>query len=117
VLTSFENHVTVANLNYDTLVLSVLAERYGDILSDMANGRYAAGSVRVGGVKYPVLRLRATEAEFMPLERRRLRLLHLHGSLTFWRFGVDNYGSSLSTPFAVLFGRHIEMKIPLAGNR
>lgn len=91
VLATFQNHVTVANLNYDTLVLSVLAERYGDILSDMANGRYDAGSVRIGGVKYPVLRLRATEAEFMPLARRRLRLLHLHGSLTFWRFGADNY--------------------------
>lgn len=91
VLEKFEKHVTVANLNYDTLVLSVLSERYSGILSDMANGRYDGGTVGVGGVKYPVKRLRATEAEFMSLDQRRLRLLHLHGSLTFWRFGVDSY--------------------------
>lgn len=92
VLAKFEQHVTVANLNYDTLVLSVLSsDRYRAILSDMANGRYDAGSVGVGGVKYPVKRLRATEAEFMSLDQRRLRLLHLHGSLTFWKFGADNY--------------------------
>ena len=27
----------------------------------------------------------------MSLGERRLRLLHLHGSLTFWRFGADHY--------------------------
>jgi hypothetical protein len=91
VLSAFKNHVTVANLNYDTLVLSVLVDQYRDILSDMANGRYDGGTVNAGGVKYPTWRLRSSEVEFMPLEERRLRLLHLHGSLTFWRFGADNY--------------------------
>lgn len=91
VLTGFKSHVTVANLNYDTLVLSALVDQYSDILSDMANGRYDGGSVTVAGVKHPTWRLRGSEAEFMPLEQRRLRLLHLHGSLTFWRFGADNY--------------------------
>jgi hypothetical protein len=90
ILTSFTNHVTVANLNYDTLVLSVLANQYGDILSDMAHGRYDGGIVGIGGAKYSTWRLRTTEDEFMSLDDRRLRLLHLHGSLTFWRFG-DNY--------------------------
>lgn len=91
VLDRFESHVTIANLNYDTLVLSAVAEKYGNILSDMAHGRYDGGSIKVGGTRYPMLRLRATEAEFMPLEQRRLRLLHLHGSLTFWQFGPDVY--------------------------
>lgn len=91
VIGEFSDHVTVANLNYDTLVLSVLADLYSDILSDMANGRYDGGTVSVGGTKYSTWRLRASEAEFMPFEQRRLRLLHLHGSLTFWRFGEDHY--------------------------
>jgi hypothetical protein len=91
VLEAFEKHVTVANLNYDTLALSVLAETHGDILSDMADGRYEAGSVRVGGISYPTWPLRTSESEFISFERRRLRLLHLHGSLTYWRFGPDDY--------------------------
>src|SRR5262249_1247403 len=41
-LDEFQDSVTVANLNYDTLVLSVLAESYGEILSDMADGRFEA---------------------------------------------------------------------------
>jgi len=91
ILKSFGKNVTVANLNYDTLVLSVLAESFSDILCDMADGRYDGGSVRVGGIQYPTWPLRRSEADFMPFERRRLRLLHLHGSLTYWRFGADDH--------------------------
>lgn len=91
VLTAFKSHVTVANLNYDTLVLSALVDEHKDILSDMAHGRYDGGSLTLGGVKYPTWRLRSAEDEFMSLDERRLRLLHLHGSLTFWRFGADHY--------------------------
>lgn len=89
ILESFENHVTVANLNYDTLVLSALMEKHGEILSDMADGRYR-GTFGFGGVKYPIVQLRSSEEEFISLERRRLRLLHLHGSLTYWRVN-DKY--------------------------
>jgi len=91
VIGEFTENVTVANLNYDTLVLSVLSQLYSDILSDMANGRYDGGSVTVAGQKYSTWRLRASEDEFMSQAVRRLRLLHLHGSLTFWRFGLDQY--------------------------
>jgi len=57
----------------------------------MAHGRYDGGTISIGGAKYPTLRLRNSETEYMSLDERRLRLLHLHGSLTFWRFGADNY--------------------------
>ena len=78
-------------MNYDTLVLSALVDEHKDILSDMAHGRYDGGTISIGGAKYPTLRLRNSETEYMSLDERRLRLLHLHGSLTFWRFGADNY--------------------------
>lgn len=83
VLGAFEEHVTVANLNYDTLVLSALMEKYSDILSDMADGRYR-GTLTFNGEKYPTTQLRSDANQFMPLSRSRLRLLHLHGSLTYW---------------------------------
>jgi hypothetical protein len=85
-LSEFQNHVTVANLNYDTLVLSVLAEAYGPILSDMADGRFK-GTISIGGTTYSQLPLRANAGQFLSHESRRLRLLHLHGSLTYWQFG------------------------------
>ncbi|OBG55183.1 SIR2 family protein [Mycobacterium sp. E183] len=91
VLSTFQDCVTVANLNYDTLVLSVLAETYWRDLTDMANGRYDAGTVKVGGIPYRSWPLRTAASEFMPFEQRRIRLLHLHGSLTYWRFGPDDY--------------------------
>lgn len=91
ILSVFQHHVTVANLNYDTLVLAVLADRYGDILSDMADGRFNAGTVTVDGIPFATKRLRPTKDVFMTLDERRLRLLHLHGSLTYWRFGPNDY--------------------------
>jgi hypothetical protein len=91
VMTAFQHHVTVANLNYDTLVLAVLADSYRDDLSDMAHGQFNAAPVNIGGIPYATKRLRLNEAEFMSLDARRLRLLHLHGSLTYWRFGPSDF--------------------------
>ncbi len=96
VLDAFTNHVTVANLNYDTLVLSALMEKYEAILSDMADGRYR-GSFSFGGVKYPTVQLRSSEAQYISLERRRLRLLHLHGSLTYWRVNDQDVKLNVGT--------------------
>ena len=90
VLNEFRDCVTVANLNYDTLVLSVLSESYGDILSDMADGRFES-SLNIGGVSHATWPLRARASDFLSFARRRLRLLHLHGSLTFWQFGDDYF--------------------------
>jgi hypothetical protein len=91
ILSAFRESVTVANLNYDTLVLSVLAETYWSDLTDMANGRYDAGTIKVGGIPYKSWPLRTTASEFLPFGQRRIRLLHLHGSLTYWRFGPGDY--------------------------
>lgn len=90
ILAEFQQHVTVANLNYDTLVLSVLAHQQ-EILADMARGGNGGGLICVGGTNYQTWRLRENEAEFMSFEQRRLRLLHLHGSLTFWKLGPNCY--------------------------
>lgn len=89
VLDTFDKHVTVANLNYDSLVLSALMEKNEEILSDMADGRYRS-LFTFAKVKYPVVQLRSSAAQFISLDRRRLRLLHLHGSLTYWRVN-DKY--------------------------
>ncbi|MDJ0010399.1 SIR2 family protein [Gordonia alkanivorans] len=89
VLGAFTNHVTVANLNYDLIVLSALMD-HKRILSDMAHGKYDGGTIAFAGEKHRTWRIRESVAEFMPLSSRRLRLLHLHGSLTFWRFGEDH---------------------------
>lgn len=76
----FDGRVTFANLNYDTLLLAALIHLYRDSLADMAQGN-RSGSVTTDGVRYnvPPLRRRGD----LPDERR-LRLLHLHGSLTYW---------------------------------
>lgn len=89
-LNEFQDNFTVANLNYDTLVLSVLAESYSHLLSDMADGRFGA-TLSIGGFVYETRPLRANAAQFLSYERRRLRLLHLHGSLTFWQFGDNTF--------------------------
>ncbi|WP_176455975.1 SIR2 family protein [Gordonia sp. IITR100] len=91
VLSRFDKHVTIANLNYDTLMLSAImtvTEKYPRILNDMADGRRNALKVSFSGgtQKYPTWVLRTSPEQFMSLDERRLRLLHLHGSLTFWRF-------------------------------
>lgn len=89
-LAEFRDHVTIANLNYDTLILSVLADQQ-EILTDMARGG-PGFTTSVGGMDYPsTWRLRQEASEFLSFEQRRLRLLHLHGSLTYWQLGPDCY--------------------------
>lgn len=72
--------VTIANLNYDTLMLAALmAVREGQF-ADMASG-WGRTSIRLGGGTYRVPVLRRTD-DFP--HNKRIKLLHLHGSLTFW---------------------------------
>jgi len=80
IVDSFDGRVTFGNLNYDTLLLSALLETCKPILADMASG-WETGSVTVGEVKFTVPALR--KALSYPAGAR-VRLLHLHGSLTFW---------------------------------
>ncbi|MFE4078202.1 SIR2 family protein [Paenarthrobacter sp. YIM B13468] len=82
--------IYIGNLNYDTLLLSAL-QAVGAPMSDMGTG-YSPFQVRVkdvddpndNGVPYVVQRLRTT-SDFPTVPKYRVRLLHLHGSLTYWR--------------------------------
>lgn len=84
ILEAFAEHVTIANLNYDTLVLAALMDKYQTQMCDMARGG-PGGTVRSGGVDFAMRPLRPNGADFMSYSDRRIRLLHLHGSLTYWR--------------------------------
>ena len=79
----FQNAVTVANLNYDTLVLSVLSEDYQAQFCDMAHGGASTGLSLTGCIHNSYL-LRPDAADFPEVSWKPIRLLHLHGSVTFW---------------------------------
>ena len=77
-----DGRVTFANLNYDTLLLAALTDRFQGDLCDMAAG-YATATVTLeDGSVHTGHALRTTDN--LPAERR-VRLLGLHGSLTWWR--------------------------------
>lgn len=81
VASAFDGQVTFANLNYDTLLLSGLITVCQPDLADMGHG-FRKVTVRTAETSTRVPALRKTESDF-PIERR-IRLLHLHGSVTFW---------------------------------
>lgn len=85
----FEGRVTFGNLNYDTLLLSALLATNAP-MADLGRGvQFVEISVvdrddpDEPPVTYRAQRLR-TRLDFPPGDRYRVRLLHLHGSLTFW---------------------------------
>lgn len=78
---AFEGQVNFGNLNYDTLLLSALLAGAKDDLADMGHGwKTTVLNTSSGPISVPILR---REAGDFPANRR-VRLLHLHGSLTFW---------------------------------
>ncbi|GAA1914031.1 hypothetical protein GCM10009688_18660 [Arthrobacter gandavensis] len=89
IIDSFDGVVTFGNLNYDTLLLSGLLAVDAP-LSDLGRGVVPI-SIRVvdsdgettSSIPYDAKYLR-TSLDFPPGERYRVRLLQLHGSLTFW---------------------------------
>lgn len=83
ILDSFDGRVVFGNLNYDTLLLAALMHvcRSGD-LADMADGRTRVTVTVNDEEEREVPALRATAGDFPT--GRRVRLLHLHGSLTYW---------------------------------
>jgi hypothetical protein len=83
---AFTHGVTVANLNYDTLVLSVLSEDYQAHFCDMAHGGASTGASLTGDIHNSYL-LRPDAADFPETKWKPIRLLHLHGSVTFWKIG------------------------------
>lgn len=82
IVAQFDGTVTFGNLNYDTLLLSTLMDHDTD-LCDMGNGFGKASYTDRYGTKHTDVRPLRTSNNF-PTDRR-IRLLHLHGSLTFWR--------------------------------
>jgi hypothetical protein len=83
--------LTIANLNYDSLVLSSLIERHAPDLCDMKLGYNAETFEFAGPGKgyYTAHRLRDMDnlrpGGWADQRGRRIRLLHLHGSLTWLR--------------------------------
>ena len=84
IIEEFEGTVTFGNLNYDTLLLSALLHTCQRELADLGHG-WRTSSVTTGSGDelrhHQVNTLRRT-LDFP--DDRRVRLLHLHGSLTFW---------------------------------
>ncbi|AZT97715.1 SIR2 family protein [Brevibacterium aurantiacum] len=82
VVGEFKDDVVFANLNYDTLLLASLLAVCPKEVADMGHG-WKRATVQVGDQEpRQVQRLRASASDF-PGERRIL-LLHMHGSLTYW---------------------------------
>ncbi|MGN8131515.1 hypothetical protein [Paenarthrobacter sp. 22069] len=105
IIRQFNGTVYIGNLNYDTLLLSAL-KAIDAPMSDMAHG-FARFPITVKdeedpedeGVSYTVTRLR-TALDFPTGPQYRVRLLHLHGSLTYWRSTVNSL--HFKTPVEVL---------------
>lgn len=88
VVAGFSGDVAFANLNYDTLVLSALATSFGSAFTDLGDPRLAIGR-RIDDVEVHMYGLRKNLIDFPP--NRRIRLLHLHGSLTYWHTPSSGY--------------------------
>ncbi|WP_435094146.1 hypothetical protein [Clavibacter michiganensis] len=99
ILQDFPGRVTFGNLNYDTLLLAALMHECEEgELADLADGRRKV-VVKVNDQEIrEVPALRRSVADF-PVERR-VKLLHLHGSLTYWE-KLDG-GSHAKLPKALL---------------
>lgn len=97
----FDGRVTLANLNYDTLLLSAVLTVCGvQHVADLGHGWRKVTIVDTDGeqvARVPALR---TDKSDFPSSRR-VRLLHLHGSITYWA-GADG------TIFAKLSREHLE---------
>lgn len=81
---AFPNAVTIANLNYDALVLSALSADYKEHFCDMGVGWDSRTDTDLSTAPYTSYSLRST-ADFP--DSKRIRLLDLHGSVTFWKVG------------------------------
>lgn len=86
VLAAYDGQITIANLNYDNLLLTSLSDSCGHQFCDMALGYNGTRVTYPDGQKCTVYPLR--EATNFPPDRR-VRLVGLHGSLTWWRNPKD----------------------------
>lgn len=81
IVEGFPGDVVFSNLNYDTLLLSALLAICKPDLADMASG-YAKVTVHMNGGSLKVPQLRKYRSDFP--SNKRVTLLQLHGSVTFW---------------------------------
>lgn len=79
---SFDGRVVVGNLNYDTLLLAALLTVCQAELVDMGHGYRRVKVLVDDRVEREVQALRSSSADFP--RSKRVQLLQLHGSLTFW---------------------------------
>ncbi|MFV4913121.1 SIR2 family protein [Microbacterium lacticum] len=79
---SFDGKVVIGNLNYDTLLLAALLTVCQPDLADMGHGYRRVNVLVDDRVERRVQALRESSSEFP--RTKRVQLLHIHGSLTFW---------------------------------
>lgn len=83
ILRAFDGRIVFGNLNYDTLLLAALMHVCNNReLADLADGRTQVMITVNDQEEREVQALRKKSSDF-PASRR-VRLLHLHGSLTYW---------------------------------
>ncbi|MCK6210832.1 SIR2 family protein [Georgenia sp. EYE_87] len=94
----FTGRVTIGNLNYDTLLLSALLDVCQRELADLGHGyRTVKVTSSEDDETTDVPALRESANDFP--SNRRVRLLHLHGSLTYWANRSTKVYAKLSTEF------------------
>lgn len=82
-----DGYLSVASLNYDGIILSSLLTDHLAVTCDMADGRHYVWK-RILGPEGPALRvrpLRQSPSDFLSHRARPVRLLNLHGSITWWQ--------------------------------
>ena len=83
VVRKFSGPIHFGNLNYDTLLMSALLTVASGEVTDLADGRTNV-PVSAGDYHFFAKQLRQSVHDFPSTEQSRIRLLQLHGSLTFW---------------------------------
>lgn len=86
IVDKFDGEVRFGNLNYDTLLLAALLQMCKTDLADLGHGWKKVDISFSDGTKRSMPALREGSSDFP--EGKRIRLLHLHGSLTYWADGL-----------------------------
>lgn len=104
---TFDGHITIANLNYDSMIMSCLLQIDAP-MCDMALG-WGESKINITNTKdddtkevvgsYLAKPMRLT-SDFPAESKYRLRLLHPHGSVTYWKSRKD--GKVVKIPLEAL---------------
>lgn len=95
VIEAFDGKVVIGNLNYDTLLLAALLWVCDSRdIADLGHGYKKVSVVINDDTTARVPALRETKSDFP--SNRRIRLLHLHGSLTYWQAREHNIFAKIS---------------------